>query len=81
MLSKRTNILFDEQLFTYLVALAQREGTSVGDLVRKAVTKTYIQNTFMEKKMKAYQTILRIKKNLKPVSKKEIKEFIEYGRT
>lgn len=37
MLTKRTNILFDEKLWEILTRLAQEKKTSVGDLVRKAV--------------------------------------------
>ena len=41
MLTKRTNILFDEHLWTELTALAQKQRISVGELIRKAVKEYY----------------------------------------
>lgn len=41
MLTKRTNILFDEELWSILVAEAVKQKTSVGDLVRFAARKMY----------------------------------------
>ena len=41
MLTKRTNILFDEELWNLLVTLAVKQKTSVGDLVRSAARKVY----------------------------------------
>ena len=79
MLTKRTNILFEEEVFRYLVALANKNGTSVGDLVRKAVIKSYPRKK-IDKRLKAYNKILALRKNVKNISNKEIKEFINYGR-
>lgn len=79
MLTKRTNILFEEELFNYLVALAHKNSTSVGDLVRKAVVKVYYQEN-KDKRVDAYNKILSLRKNIKKISNKEIKEFINYGR-
>lgn len=85
MLTKRTNILFDEDLFQYLVFFAQKNKTSVGDLVRKAVVKVYVNNTNENLKLKAlrlraYNNILKLRKKIKPIADHEIKEFINYGR-
>ena len=41
MLTKRTNILFDEQSWKKLTSLARGRGISVGELVRTAVQKEY----------------------------------------
>ena len=41
MLTKRAQILFDEKTYTSLEELADAKGTSVGELVRTAVEKTY----------------------------------------
>ena len=79
MLSKRTNILFTEEVFNYLTALASRSKTSVGELVRKAVIKVYYQE-HNDKRVNAYNKILSLRKNIKKISNKEIKEFINYGR-
>lgn len=37
MLTKRTNILFDEKLWIEVSALAKKEKTSVGSIVRSAI--------------------------------------------
>lgn len=80
MLTKRTNILFEEDLFRHLVALASKKGTSVGDLVRKAVIKVYRKPDFNQKQMKVHKEIIRLKKGFGKISFKEIKEMINYGR-
>lgn len=41
MLSKRTNILFDENLWQKLSSLAKKTNTSVGQLTREAVILTF----------------------------------------
>lgn len=79
MLSKRTNILFTDEVFNHLTALASRSKTSVGDLVRKAVIKVYYQE-HSDKRVNAYNKILFLRKNMKKISNKEIKELINYGR-
>lgn len=80
MLTKRTNILFDEKQWRKLSKRAKREKTSVGKLVRKAVEKAYADAEDKELKMrqKAIDEIFRIRK----VSKKPIdyKALINYGR-
>ena len=79
MLTKRTNILFEEEVFRYLVALANKNGTSVGDLVRKAVIKAYPKK-INDKRMKVHKEIIKLKKGFGKISLKEIKEMINYGR-
>ena len=79
MLTKRTNILFDEEQFAYLAALASKNNTSVGDLVRKAVVKVYYQEPH-DKRIDAYNKILALRKGIKKITNKEIREFINYGR-
>jgi len=80
MLTKRTNILFEEELFQHLVALASKNGTSVGDLVRKAVIKVYQKPDFNQKQMRVHKEIIKLKKGFGKISFKEIKEMINYGR-
>lgn len=77
MLTKRTNILFDENLWKTLTAEANRRKTSVGKLVREAVTKMYVQDEELTKRKKAYEEILRIRKRVKGIN---YKEYINYGR-
>jgi hypothetical protein len=82
MLTKRTNILFNEEVFQYLIALAHKKNKSVGDLVRKAVIKVYYKNNNnkQSKRAQAIDKIIRMRKSIKPISSKEIRELIEYGR-
>lgn len=42
MLTKRTQILFDELLWNHLTEVAKDRNTSVGELVRSAVRKQYV---------------------------------------
>jgi len=78
MLTKRTNILFDERLWRLLTDRARREKASVGKLVRRACEKVYVQDEEMDGRKKAYEEILKIRK----ISKKPIdyKALINYGR-
>ncbi len=77
MLTKRTNILFDERLWRLLTGRARREKTSVGKLVRLAVEKVYGHEE-VDQKNSAFEEILKIRK----ISKKPIdyKALINYGR-
>ena len=79
MLTKRTNILFSEQLFNYLESLARQNNTSIGELVRQAVTKIYYRGS-LDKKIDAYHQVLALKKDIKKITNKEVKDFINYGR-
>jgi hypothetical protein len=79
MLNKRTNILFDDKLFDYLNALAAKRDTSIGNLVRMAVIKVYCEGK-SEKKAKAVDKILALRKNIRKISAKDIAEFINYDR-
>jgi len=77
MLTKRTNILFDEVLWLKLAIVAKQEQTSVGDLVRKAVIKIYIDGNRQTEKQMAIDKILAIK----PIkSKLNYRELFENGR-
>ena len=78
MLTKRTNILFDENLWRSLSLEAKKRKTSVGKLVRDAVAKMYSRDEELEERKKAFAHILKIRK----VSKTRIdyKALINYGR-
>ncbi len=41
-LNKRVEVLFDQENFSYLEQLARRQKTSVGNLIREAVTMVYL---------------------------------------
>lgn len=79
MLTKRTNILFEENIFKSLAFLAEKKGTSVGNLVRNAIAKVYFAQIH-PKKADAYNQIITLRKNIKKINSSDIKQFIEYGR-
>ena len=83
MLTKRTNILFDEKMWQALVAEARKKQSSVGELVRSAVEETYLSNDqgIVGVRQRSLSNIRKVKQQIKqPISRKEIKQFIEYGR-
>ena len=79
MLTKRTNILFENELWDLLVAVAQREKTSVGEVVRKAVRKVYSEDEISRRRTEACKRILAIRPKPYP-GKIDYKELINYGR-
>ena len=78
MLTKRTNILFDENLWKTLTSEAKKRKSSVGKLVRAAVVKMYAQDEELEKRREAVERIKKIRKISK--GKIDYKELINYGR-
>ena len=78
MLTKRTNVLFDEDEYSRLVSIARAQKATVGHLIREAVRQTYVKN----KKNVWAKTLSEIHKIMKGVkiSPKEWKEFINEGR-
>lgn len=78
MLTRRTNILFDEHLWNKLSQVAKTERVSVGKLVRTALTEKYLENDDLEKIQKAHDTILKIRKITK--GKIDYKALINEGR-
>lgn len=78
MLTKRTNILFDENLWKTLTAEAVKRRTSVGKLVREAVKKMYARDEELERRREAIEHIKKIRKKFK--GKIDYKELINYGR-
>lgn len=71
--------MFDEYLWNMLTSLAVSHKKSVGELVRSAVKKVYID----EKKggrEKAFSDIQKLKKGIGSISASEIKKLIAYGR-
>ena len=78
MLNKRTNILFDEELWQNMLVLAQAKNKSVGALIRQAVEDVYFSDERAQKCTDAYQKILVERK----VSQSKINygKLIDYGR-
>lgn len=62
MLTHRTNILFNEELWKRLSSLAKKSRTSVGELVRSAVKKQYIEEERMEQIKEAIEAINAFRK-------------------
>ena len=55
-LRKRVEVLFDEDRFTYLEGVARREKTSVGNLIREAVEKVYL-DTDQKQRWEAFKRL------------------------
>lgn len=88
MLTKRTNILFDQDTWDYLVGIAQSNDSSVGELVRTAVYQIYIEGESRIKQQQAegVKQINRIRDSIvsssdkHKFSTKELKLAVDYGR-
>ncbi|MEK9143569.1 MAG: hypothetical protein AAB481_03000 [Patescibacteria group bacterium] len=83
MLTKRTHILFDEDTAFMLAALAREKATSVGNLVRHAIKKTYtdVRHTHRSKRQKAVRALLDLqKKFLGRFEGMDYRALIEDGR-
>ncbi|NCN24133.1 MAG: hypothetical protein COU65_01620 [Candidatus Pacebacteria bacterium CG10_big_fil_rev_8_21_14_0_10_42_12] len=87
MLSKRTNILFEEEMWTQLSSLAKKQKTSVGDLVREAVKMQYIQKESAQeqrkrRRMAALQIMKEVGSRMKggPLTFEEFKELRDMGK-
>lgn len=77
MLNKRTNILFDDDLWKKLTILAKEKNTSAGELIRQAVRETYLPHY---RKAKIAKAILNIKTERKSIFKIDYQRLISYGR-
>ncbi len=62
MLTKRTQILFDTQLWNTLVTIAKVSNVSVGELVRTAVREKYEEDNRLQKRKQAVEQILSFRK-------------------
>jgi len=79
MLSRRTNILFDNELWAVLLAQSKVEKSSVGELVRRAVVDKYSKKEVLARRKEAIAHILRIRP-APARGKIDYKELINYGR-
>jgi hypothetical protein len=78
MLTKRTNILFDNDLWDLLTSVARREKSSVGEVVRRAVSKVYKDDDIIEQKKRAFETIKKFRVKQKGIL--DYKALINEGR-
>ncbi|MBI4272438.1 hypothetical protein HY621_01135 [Candidatus Uhrbacteria bacterium] len=78
MLSKRTNILFSNEMWEELNTLAKERKSSIGEIVRSAIEDVYLS----ERKRVLFQNAVRAIIHARPKSEKEIdyKELINEGR-
>jgi len=79
MLNKRVHLLFDNQLWTMLLSLAEAKKTSVAKLVRDAVAEKYIKESELATRRKAIESILK-HRPLPVKGKIDYKALINYGR-
>jgi len=83
MLTKRTNILFDQETWEYLVGISAKRNVSVGELVREAVKIHHIDNEdkIAKQRAKAFDKINSIRSEIKhKFTLKEIRDSIKDGR-
>lgn len=78
MLTKRTHILFDEELWNRLILDAKRQQTSIGNIVRSAVRGKYEQEDILKRRKQAIATILKTRKRFKGII--DYKALINEGR-
>lgn len=79
MLTKRTNILFDNELWAVLAAASKAEKASIGELVRRAVGDRYAKVDLLARRKAAFEHILKIRP-APARGKIDYKELINYGR-
>lgn len=79
MLTKRVNFLFEEETLQMLRQRAVVERVSVGELVRKAVKKTY-RNKDEARLKRIARACREIEKNRVIQKNIDYKELINYGR-
>jgi hypothetical protein len=83
MLSKRTQILFEEENYDFLVWLADEQKLSVGELVRSAVKKTYLDKKEIEyeKRKKFFKSLIEWQDGIGfMMNDLSYKQLIEDGR-
>jgi len=77
MLTKRTNILFEEETWNTLRELSKRRSLSIGNLIRNAVQHTYSKDLEIEQRKRAIELIERHRVFQKNI---DYKELINAGR-
>ena len=78
-LRKRVEVLFEPEKFSYLEQLARREHTSVGKLIREAVTKVYLEAA-IDKRRKAARWLTEQEIDF-GADWEQIKAYLEEKRT
>ncbi len=78
MLTKRTNILFSDQMWAQLNDLAKEKKESIGEIVRSAVDEIYFSHKKNEGILNAFEAILQDRPAIK--ERIDYKELINEGR-
>ncbi len=78
MLAKRTNILFDEELWLKLLSLSEIRKSSIGKLIRSAVVETYFADDAQKQIAQAVDSVIKNRKVYK--GRIDYKRLIERGR-
>ena len=78
MLAKRTNILFDEELWFKLLTLSEMRKSSIGKLIRSAVVETYFADDAQKQLAQSVDSVFKNRKIYK--GKIDYKRLIERGR-
>ena len=78
-LRKRVEVLFEPEKFSYLEQLARRVHTSVGKLIREAVTKVYLEAA-IDKRRKAARWLTEQEIDF-GADWEQIKAYLEEKRT
>lgn len=79
LLTRRTNVLLDEANYATLLMYSQERSETIGELIRKAIKKTYKAKKMLNVNEDAYRMIRRATKGLS-FSGIDYKELINYGR-
>ncbi len=79
LLTRRTNVLLDEESYAILSMCSQNEGKTLGELIRAAINKTYKAKKILNVNEKAYRMINKATKGLS-FSGIDYKALINYGR-
>lgn len=82
MLNRRAHILFEEEEFNLLELLAAEKGQSVGELVRLAVKRVYVEpkEKQFSDRQKAFDRLKQWQKKIGTFKGLDYKALIEYGR-
>ena len=78
MLTKRVNILFDDNLWNLLNSVAKKEKASVGEVVRRAISKVYSEEDLIKRRKKAFETIKKFRVTQESII--DYKALINEGR-
>lgn len=71
MLTKRTNIMFDEELWKKLTKLADKQQVSVGEIVRTAAREKVDEEEIIAKQRKAILSIRQFRESNKNINRSQ----------